>query len=74
MSLADIQSGDACKVVKINAKDKLRYKLLDMGFVQGAKIDVIREAPLYDPMELRVQNYLIALRKEEARAIQVQMI
>lgn len=45
-----------------------------MGFVNGASIEIIREAPLYDPMELKIQNYHITLRKSEAKLIEVEMI
>lgn len=50
---------------------KLLHKLLDMGFVNGTHIEVIREAPLYDPMELKIHNYYISLRKSEAKLIEV---
>ena len=71
MGLDDIQSGKIAKIVKINAKGKLLHKLLDMGFVNGTAIKVIREAPLYDPMELKIHNYYISLRKSEAKLIEV---
>jgi ferrous iron transport protein A len=71
MGLDDIQSGYIAKIVKINATGKLLHKLLDMGFVNGAHIEVIREAPLYDPMELKIHNYYISLRKSEAKLIEV---
>jgi len=50
------------------------HKLLDMGFVNGACIEVVREAPLYDPMELKIHNYLISLRKSEAKILEVELI
>lgn len=74
MRLSEIASGSSCKIVKSNATDKLRYKLLDMGFISGAVIEVVREAPLYDPMELKIHNYLITLRKSEASLIEVEQI
>jgi ferrous iron transport protein A len=39
------KSGTKCKIVSIKATDALRTKLLDMGFVSGADIEVVREAP-----------------------------
>lgn len=72
MCLSEIKSGASCRVKSINAREKLLNKLLDMGFIQGAVISVVREAPLYDPMELRIHNYLISLRKSEAALIEVE--
>ncbi|MGB2551792.1 MULTISPECIES: FeoA family protein [unclassified Campylobacter] len=72
MNLSLISSGKKCKITKLNATGKLLQKLLDMGFVIGATIEVIREAPLYDPVELKIHNYLISLRKSEAELIEVE--
>jgi ferrous iron transport protein A len=66
-----IKSGKKVKIAGVNSGGKLMHKLLDMGFIIGATIEVIREAPLFDPMELRIHNYNISLRKSEARLIEV---
>lgn len=72
MGLDNIKSGQKAKIMKINAQGKLLHKLLDMGFVNGASIEVVREAPLFDPMELKIHNYYISLRKSEAGLVEVQ--
>lgn len=72
MCLSEVKKGQKCRIKSINAREKLLNKLLDMGFIQGAVVDVVREAPLYDPMELRIHNYLISLRKSEAALIEVE--
>ncbi len=74
MGLDNIKSGQKALITKVNAQGKLLHKLLDMGFVNGTRIEVIREAPLFDPMELKIQNYLVSLRKSEAGLIEVQAI
>ena len=71
MNLAQMPHGKKCKISNVTADGKLLQKLLDMGFVNGAEIVVVREAPLYDPMELRIHNYLVSLRKSEASLIEV---
>ena len=73
MSLVSVEVGSNCRIVKLNTKGKLLQKLLDMGFVPGASIEVIREAPLYDPLEPKIHNYYISLRKDEARQIEVEV-
>lgn len=69
-----INSGHKVKINKLHTSGKLMHKLLDMGFIIGSEIEIIREAPLFDPMELRIQNYNISLRKSEANLIEVSYI
>lgn len=71
-TLDQLQKGKKAKIKKLHAKGKLLHKLLDMGFVNNVEIEVIREAPLYDPMELKLHNYHLAVRKSEAKLIEIQ--
>ena len=64
-------TGQRYKIIKLHTSGKLMHKLLDMGFVMGSEIEIIREAPLYDPLELKIQDYNISLRKSEANLIEV---
>ncbi len=66
-----IENGRKAKIMKLNARGKLLNKLLDMGFVNNVEIEVIREAPLFDPMELKLHNYNLSIRKSEAELIEV---
>jgi ferrous iron transport protein A len=70
----DIKVGQSCKVKKLNSNGKLLSKLLDMGFVNGADIKMLREAPLMDPIEIRIQNYNISIRRSEASLIEVEQV
>ncbi|MGP2657867.1 FeoA family protein [Malaciobacter sp. WC5094] len=72
-TLALLENGQKAKIKKLNAKGKLLHKLLDMGFVNNAQVEVIREAPLYDPMELKILNYHITVRKSEAELIEIEV-
>jgi len=74
MGLDELKGGSIVKIIKLNAKGILLQKLLDMGFVNNALIEIVREAPLYDPMELKIQNYNITLRKSEAKLIEVEKV
>lgn len=42
-----------------------------MGFVPNAEVEMVRTATLGDPIELRLGNYYVALRKREAELIEV---
>lgn len=72
MNLSISEVGNLYKIKAVRATDKLLQKLLDMGFVIGAVVEVVREAPLYDPMEVKIHNYLVSLRKSEAALIEVE--
>ncbi len=66
---ADLLPGDKAKVVKISGKASLRRKLLDMGIVSGTSIELIRHAPLGDPVQIKIKGYHLSLRKSEASHI-----
>ena len=70
--LRDVQSGRSAKIRSHHATGAVRQRLLDLGFVPQAEIDVIRRAPLGDPIECRVANYKVTLRNAEAALIEVE--
>lgn len=70
--LKDIEPGQRGKICVHHAKGAVRQRLLDLGFVPRTEIEVIRRAPLGDPIECCVANYKVALRKSEADTIEVE--
>ena len=58
--------GDKGIIANINAQSNIKKRLMDMGIIEGVEIEMIRTAPLGDPIEIKVHNTLIALRKNEA--------
>ena len=51
--------------------DALRCRLLDMGLIPKTRVCVTKIAPLGDPIELRVRDYTLSIRLEDARRIEV---
>ena len=49
-------------------------RLMEMGLTRGAKFEVLRYAPMGDPIEIRVRGYNLSLRKSEAAEIQVEAV
>lgn len=72
MTLDKIQGGRKCIIKNLSASGNLLHKLLDMGFIQGSIVEVVRFAPLKDPIELKIHDYLISLRRSEAGLIEVE--
>ena len=67
------QLGKGCKgsVVSVGGDAEIRRRLLEMGFCNGAEVEMIRKAPLGDPIEFRVRGYHLSLRGEQAKHVKV---
>ena len=73
LSLSELQPGERGEVVEVASRvGDLRRRLLEMGFVPGTSVRVVRLAPLRDPMEIELHGYHISLRRSDARSITVQ--
>lgn len=70
--LKDIKPGCRAKIRCHHAKGAVRQRLLDLGFVPESTVDVVRCAPLGDPIQCKVANYNVTLRKSEASLIEVE--
>jgi len=51
----------------------IALRLMEMGLVPGASISVVRTAPLGDPLQIKVRDYQLALRRTEAEMINVSL-
>lgn len=70
--LSQLQPGQRAKVCEVGGSPALRRRLLDMGVVPGAEIEVVRVAPLGDPVEYKVKGYRLSLRRSEAAKVTVE--
>ncbi len=61
----------ALKVIRITGKGNTRLRMLQMGITPGTCIEVLRHAPLADPLEIVVRGTKLALRRDEAKIIAV---
>jgi ferrous iron transport protein A len=71
MSLAAIPSAGRCRVKGVRLEHALSRRLMEMGLVEGTEVEVIRRAPLGDPLQIRVGDFDLSLRASEARLIDV---
>ncbi len=72
--LSLLQPGDQGEVVLVQAQGSVRQRLLEMGFIRGARLRVEKLAPLGDPMELVIKGYHLSLRRDESSCILVQPV
>jgi len=70
-TLYDLNEGEEGIILKIKGRGQFRQRLSEMGFVVGKKVEVIKKAPLRDPVEYKIMGYHISLRNSEAQLIEV---
>ncbi|HNX94198.1 MAG TPA: ferrous iron transport protein A [Holophaga sp.] len=69
--LSELAPGEEGIVFQVKAQGAIRRRLLEMGFIRGARLRVEKLAPLGDPMELVIKGYHLSLRREEGACILV---
>lgn len=70
-NLSELHPEERATICEVNGNGALRKRLLDMGVVPGTEIEVIRIAPLGDPVEYLVKGYRLSLRRSEAANVLV---
>ena len=71
MKLSELQNGDEVIVSKVAGEGDFKKRLVEMGFVYGQSVSVVKSAPLQDPIEYLIMGYKVSLRKLEAEQIEV---
>ena len=70
-TLADVPTGEHCVILRITGHGSFRHRLMEMGFVRGEKVKVVRNAPLRDPIEYEIMGGHVSLRRVEAQRVEV---
>ena len=71
VALSELAAGDGGKIAALELPPEARQRLLEMGMTVGAQIEVVRYAPLGDPVDIKVRGYHLSIRKHEAAGIRV---
>ncbi|WP_409291661.1 ferrous iron transport protein A [Peribacillus sp. SCS-37] len=74
IKLSQGKKGDSIKITSMNLAGVMRRRLMDLGFVPGAVVQVVRKSPLGDPVAFRVSQTVIALRKQESSNIEGELL
>ena len=72
-SLDQLQVGQKALIEAVRGSDTIVQRLLEMGLLEGEPIQVINIAPLGDPIEIRLRDYRLSLRRSEAARIAVSL-
>lgn len=70
-TLADMPAKSRCIIVKVHGHGGFRHRILELGFVRGETVDVLKNAPLQDPIEYQIMGSHVSLRRSEAENIEV---
>ncbi len=73
-TLDQLKVGQRGRVEELAGDDALVQRLMEMGLLEGAEVEVLGFAPLGDPMELRLSDYRLSLRRNEAARIRVTLL
>jgi DtxR family transcriptional regulator, Mn-dependent transcriptional regulator len=65
-NLNTLSTGESGAIVKIEGSENLKKRLRELGITAGQEVRIMKSAPLDDPIEIKVRNYNISLRREEA--------
>ena len=71
LTLADIPEKGMCVIAKIHGHGGFRNRIMELGFVKGQTVKVLKKAPLKDPVEYEILGSHISLRHSEAENIEV---
>ena len=74
MKLDNLAIGKSAVIVSVGGTGALRQHFLDMGLIQGVEITMVKYAPMGDPIEIKIHDYELTLRKEDAQKIEVKEI
>ncbi len=72
MTLDRIEIGEGGVITAVNGEGNLRLRLLDMGLIPGTAVQVVKAAPLGDPIEIIIRGYALTIRKSDASMIEVE--
>ncbi|MCP4546966.1 MAG: DtxR family transcriptional regulator [bacterium] len=74
IQLSELKPGDRARVVSVRGSVIIRQRLIDMGVLPGAQLEMQRVAPLGDPIDIKLKGYHLSLRKIEAATISVERV
>ena len=71
-TLDHLLPGQSGRVRRVKGSGAIHRRILDMGISKGALIEMKLEAPLRDPIKIKVRGYALSLRRSEARTIEIE--
>jgi ferrous iron transport protein A len=73
-TLATLQPGERGVVQSLRCKGLIRRRMLDLGMVPGTEVEAVMVSPNGDPVAYQVRGTLLALRREDAEAVEIRRV
>lgn len=73
-TLDSLSPGQRAIIEDVAGEDAIAVRLMEMGLIDGEKIELLGRAPLGDPLEFLIRGYRLSLRSEEARRVSVSRV
>ncbi|WP_430973822.1 ferrous iron transport protein B [Sunxiuqinia rutila] len=74
MRLSEVKNNETVIITKVLGHGSFRKRIMEMGFVRGKEVKVIKNAPFKGPIEFKILDYNITLRRSEASLIEVMLL
>ena len=74
MNLSQLKRGDWAKIIKLENDKRTANRLNDMGIIEGVNVKLIRFASFGDPLLIKVRDFVLAIRKDDAQKIMVEKL
>lgn len=71
MTLDNLPLGETAIIKTVGGEGALRCRLLDMGLIPKTSVTVVKIAPMGDPIEIRLRDYTLSIRIDDAKKIEV---
>jgi ferrous iron transport protein A len=72
-NLSELLIGSKGEMIQIS-DNSLEQKLLEMGCTPGEQFEVVRKAPFGGPIAILISSYVLSIREEDARSINVKIL
>tara|TARA_B110000263_G_C15279288_1_gene497515 strand:- start:1478 stop:1711 length:234 start_codon:yes stop_codon:yes gene_type:complete len=73
-NLYNMRQNQVGNVTEIDSRLNSKIRLAEMGVMQGVDIRLIKKTPMGGPVEIKINNYYLTLRKEDAMLIYLDIL
>lgn len=74
-NLSELKVGERARVVRLRVEDRqIRRHLLDMGLTRGTIVEIKKIAPMGDPIDIKLRDYELCIRKEDLKNIEIEKV
>jgi ferrous iron transport protein A len=73
-NLSSLTPGARARIKELPKSGTTFIRLREMGLLSGTVVTFVRAAPMGDPLEFKLRGYLLSVRRDEARQIEVELL